>query len=139
MFCAPSARPDQNGPAISATDVYARPLSATVTTAAAMRMTAAATDPSADATPIRSMTATAATDTQRSGTRWLPTRSLRTPIPMRPTAPANWLTPITMPAAREVKCSSVTSQTRPKVDTVNWGTTSSIETAWMRHSSDVSR
>ena len=58
---------------------------------------------------------------------------------MRPIAPANWLTPMTMPAASEEKCSSVTSQTRPNVETVNCGTTSSMETPWMRQSSDVSR
>ncbi len=41
VFCTPSARPDQNGPARSATAVKARPLSATVTTVATTRSTTA--------------------------------------------------------------------------------------------------
>ena len=133
MFCTPRARPDQNGPARSATAVNASPLSATVTTVATtMRGTASARSSPAVA-PSSSMVAAAATVTQRSGRIRLATTSESWPAPIRPSAPADLgAGDQAARGARATSAASWTSQTSAKVHTTNCGTTSSTETPWMR-------
>src|SRR5271170_1027457 len=128
VFWMPRALPDQDGPAASATEVKERPLSATLTVEATISTTAeAAAQCSPPQTPSASMTTTPETATQRSTRVRLPTRSLTTPTPMRPSAPTNWAAAMTAPAAVTFQCRPVTSQIRPKMVSVNCGTTSSAD------------
>jgi hypothetical protein len=91
----PSALPDQNGPAASATEVKERPLSATLTVEATTSMNASATDQRKAPTPASvSITTTPEKATQRRTRTRLPTRSLRWPTQIRPKAPTNWDTAI---------------------------------------------
>src|ERR1700722_10747299 len=131
VFWMPSALPDQDGPAASATEVNDRPLSATLTVEATMSMTAEATDQCRAPQPASaSITMTPATATQRRTRVRLPTRSLSTPTPMRPNAPTNGGAAIRAPAAVAFQCRLATSQISPKMESVNWGTTSSADSAW---------
>src|ERR1044072_634705 len=98
VFCTPSARPAQNGPASSAVAVKPRPLSVTVTTRAA---TAAATDSHVDPpTPHSTIVTIATTATTRIGPIRLPTRSDHTPTAIRPAAPTTRTTATSRPAPR---------------------------------------
>ena len=72
--------------------------------------------------------------TQRSGRSLLPTRSLRIPAPIRPTAPRNWDAATRIPAAVASQPWSAISHTRPKVASTYCGITSSADTRWMRTS-----
>ena len=58
---------------------------------------------------------------------------------MRPRAPTNWAAAMTAPAAVTFQCRPVMSQIRPKMDSVNWGTTSSADSRWMRVRNRLSR
>ncbi len=84
MFCTPRARPDQNGPARSATAVNASPLSATVTTVASTTSGIATGTSSPAVAPSSSIVAAAATVTQRSGRIRLDTTSESWPTAIRP-------------------------------------------------------
>ena len=110
MFCSPSARPDQNGPARSATAVKASPLSATVTVEATTSSATATPQSSRAASPSRSIDTTTATATHRSGRIRLPTLSDSCPAAMRPSAPNTWVTATRVPAAAADHPRSVTSQ-----------------------------
>ncbi len=80
------------------------------------------------AAAIANMTADAETATSRSGPTLLPARSLQMPTTMRPSAPTNWEIPIRSPAGAASHPCSLISQTRPNVERVNCGNTSSAET-----------
>jgi hypothetical protein len=129
----PSALPDQKGPAASATEVKERPLSATLTVEATTSIKATATDQCrAPTAASASITTTPERATQRRTRTRLPTRSLRWPTQIRPKAPTNWDTAITAPAAVALQPRLVIRKTRPKMESVNCGTTSSIESRWRR-------
>ncbi len=117
----------------------ASPLSATLTVIAMSSTIAPACDAANPHAPSASITTTAERATQRSGLSRLPTRSLSTPTPTRPSAPMNCPTPTSTPAARVDQCNSVTSQTSPKMESVNCGTTRRIDTRWMRHRNPLVR
>src|ERR1700753_2577513 len=94
----PSALPDQDGPAASATEVNDRPLSATLTVEAMTSTTAETADQCSAPHPASaSMTTTPVTATQRSTRVRLPTRSLAEPTTIRPRAPTNWARAMTAP------------------------------------------
>jgi hypothetical protein len=136
----PRARPDQKGPAASATDVYARPLSATAIVDATRYSTptsaSACTAPAAASAAIATTPAPA---TQRSTPTRVPTRSLRWPTTIRPTAPTNCDAATSAPAAAALHPIAVTSHTRPKIDSANCGTTSRAEATWMRTRNALAR
>ena len=102
VFCAPNAFPCHFGPAASATEVNAKPLSATLIVVASSRIKAGTPQGAVPAAAIANMTADAETATNRSGPTLLPARSLQMPTTMRPSAPTNWEIPIRSPAGRSV-------------------------------------
>ena len=139
VFCAPRALPLQNGPAISAIAVNARPLSLTVTTEATTITGMLHTDPSASVNPSSAIEAAATTAMVRIGRNLDPTRSDQRPAAIRPSAPRIWETITNTPAEAADQPRSVISQTRANVHTMACGTTSSTDTAWIRHSSGEPR
>src|SRR5690606_34704822 len=90
VFWIPSARPPQNGPAISATAVNANPFGAEV------RIDATSRTPTAIAESVHAVTDSATIDTttdiatMRIGPSRLPTRSDQAPVTTRPRAPRIW-------------------------------------------------
>ncbi len=90
VFWIPSARPPQNGPAISATAVNANPFGAEV------RIDATSRTPTAIAESVHAVTDSATIDTttdaatRRIGPSLLPTRSDQAPVTTRPRAPRIW-------------------------------------------------
>src|SRR4051812_12742330 len=139
VFCVPRARPLQNGPAISAIAVNARPLSDTVITDAA---TITAMD---SGEWIRSVAASSAIATAapmamvRMGCNREPALSDHLPAAILPAAPRIWAKVTMAPAEAADHPRSVINHTRVNVHTTHCGATSSTETAWMRHSVDDPR
>jgi len=134
VFCAPSARPLQNGPAISAIAVKARPLSLTVTTDATINAAILHAESSASVSASSTMDAAAAAAMIRMGRNRAPIRSDHRPAATRPNAPRIWVTVTRAPADAADHPRSLISHTSEKVHTNACGTTSSTDTAWMRHS-----
>jgi hypothetical protein len=117
--------------------VNASPLSATVTTpptaSAAIASQGATASPSAKV----SRTSAAPTASWRIGRSREPTRSDHTPDPMRPTAPAIWITATNAPAAVVPQPCWRTRYSVPNALTANCGTTSIALAACSRHSTGV--
>ncbi len=134
MFWVPSARPLQNGPAISAIAVNARPLSLTVTTDATISSATLTPEPTASVSASAAIDTTAATAMTRIGRSREPTRSDHRPAPIRPRAPRICATVTSTPAVPADQPRSVISHTSAKVHTRHCGTTNSTETTWIRHS-----
>ena len=90
VFCTPSARPLQRGPANSATAVNARPLSDTDSTVAITPSVTAMTPgaPSASAAASAARPAVTEIATPRMGVMRDPTRSDTAPATIRATAPS---------------------------------------------------
>ncbi|BBX48925.1 hypothetical protein GCM10009641_00290 [Mycobacterium cookii] len=99
MFCRPSDRPLQNGPAYSVIAVDSNPLSSTATTAAATISGTAINKCRWSATANMTRISTAATAIMRTGRSRDPTRSDHRPTKIRPTAPSTCDTVTTHPAA----------------------------------------
>ena len=129
MFCAPSARPLQNGPASSAIAVNARPLSLTVITEAAIITGMLSAESDQSATASASIEAAAPTAMIRMGRSRDPIQSDQRPAATRPSAPSTWATVTRPPADAADQPRSVMSHTRVKVHTTHCGTTSSTDTA----------
>src|SRR6478735_9851550 len=75
----------------------------------------------------------------RTGCSREPTLSDHRPAAIRPAAPHNWAMVTIAPADPADQPRSVISQTRVNVQTSDWGTTRSTDTAWIRDSVDVPR
>ena len=133
----PSARPLQNGPAISAMAVNARPLSDTVTTDATTMTTTASGESSWSRSASRPIDKAATAAIQRTGCNREPTRSDHRPAAIRPAAPDNWAIVTTSPAEPADQPWPLINHTRVNVHTTHCGTTSSTDTAWIRQSVDV--
>ena len=128
VFWAPSARPLQNGPAISAMAVNARPLSLTVTTEATIiAATLQAQSAASDRVSV-SMATAAATAITRIGRSREPTRSDHRPAPTRPSAPSTCARVTSAPAEPADQPLSAISHTRVNVHTTLCGMTSSTDT-----------
>jgi hypothetical protein len=138
MFCAvfwtPRARPAQDMPAISATAVKASPLVLTV------RATATSSAPTASGerhhTPsaVRPSTAAITQASHRIGRSLLRARSDHRPAASRVAAPARLATAMTRPASTGDQPRPATRYSSAKAVATNWGTTSSVLEAWIRHS-----
>jgi hypothetical protein len=98
VFCAPSARPLQNGPAISAIAVNASPLSLTVITEAAIITGMLSAESDQSATASASIEAAAPTAMIRMGRSRDPIQSDQRPAATRPSAPSTWATVTSPPA-----------------------------------------
>ena len=139
VFCVPSARPLQNGPAISAIAVNAKPLSDTVITEA-ITITATLTGESSQSVSAsRPIAAAAASAMVRIGRSREPTMSDQRPAAIRPPAPSIWAAVTIAPADAADQPRSLISHTSVNVHTTTWGTTSRTDTAWMRHNTDDPR
>ena len=84
-----------------------------------------------------SSTSAAPTASWRIGRSREPTRSDHTPDPMRPTAPAIWITATNAPAAVVLQPCWRTRYSVPKALIANCGTTSMALAACTRHSTGV--
>ena len=67
------------------------------------------------------------------------TASDQRPAPIRPPAPSSWADITSVPAEPGDQPRASISHTRVKVHTSTWGTTSSTDARWMRHSIDDPR
>ena len=147
VFCVPSARPLQNGPATSAIAVKANPLSETVTTDATTISATLIGESSQSVSASSPIDTAAAAAIVRMG----PIRELSTspdrrstksdhrPAAMRPPAPKSCATVTIAPADPADHPLSVINQASVNVHTIACGATSSSEVRWMRTSSEEPR
>src|ERR1700756_4942797 len=117
VFCVPSARPLQNGPAISAIAVNASPLSLTVITDATIITTTGTGDPSRSGSASPATAAVAAIAIVRIGRSRDPTRSDHWPAATRPNAPRTCAPVTSAPAEAADQPRLVISHTSVNVHT----------------------
>ena len=134
VFCVPSARPLQNGPAISAIAVKANPLSDTVITDATITIATLIGEFSQSVSANRPIDAAAASAMTRIGRSRERTMSDHRPAAIRPAAPSTWASVTSRPADAADQPRSAINHTSVNVHTTTCGATRSTETAWMRHS-----
>ncbi|BBZ48780.1 hypothetical protein MHEI_04970 [Mycobacterium heidelbergense] len=139
VFCAPSARPLQNGPANSVIAVAANPLSSTAMTEIATMSGTSNGEPMSSARVSRNRVKAAAMAMTRTGPIREPTRSDHRPTATRPSAPSSCETVTKRPAAATDQPWSFISQTSMNVTVTVCGIISSADVAWIRYSTDDPR
>src|SRR3954470_1523654 len=139
VFCVPSARPLQNGPAISAIAVNANPLSDTVITDATITIATLIGEPSQSVNARRAIAAAADSAMTRIGFSREPATSDHRPAAIRPAAPSTCASVTSRPAEPADQPRSTINQTSVNVHTTTCGATRSTDTAWIRHSVDEPR
>jgi len=136
VFCTPSARPLQNGPANSVIAVASRPLSSTAITDIATMSGTSNRESTSSLSARRNKVRAAPTATMRTGHIREPTRSDQRPTTTRPSAPSSCARVTKTPAALTDQPWWCISQTSMNVTVTVCGIISRPATAWIRHNTN---